>query len=165
MPHATLDATDRRILNALQENARLSNVELSEQVHLSPSQCHRRLKRLEDAGVVAGYAARLDPEAVGLGVTAFVSVTLGKHGENPAARFADAVRVIPEILECHSVTGEADYLLRVAAADLKAFSDFLMHELMRLPEVDAVRSSIALECIKAPTALPLRPPAPANQPG
>lgn len=155
MPATPLDATDRRILGALQENARLSNVELSEQVNLSPSQCHRRLKRLEDSGVIESYAARLDPEAVGLGVTAFVSVSLGKHGENPAARFAEAVRAIPEILECHSVTGEADYLLRVTARDLKAFSDFLMHGLMRLPEVDGVRSSIALECIKRPTALPL----------
>lgn len=155
MPNLTIGAVDLRILKALQENARLSNVELSEKVNLSPSQCYRRLRRLEEAGVVQGYTVRVDPETVGLDVTAFVSVSLGKHGENPAARFAESVRDIPEILECHSVTGEADYLLRVTAPDLKAFSDFLMHRLMSIPGVDSVRSSIALECIKRQTALPL----------
>lgn len=152
-----LDSIDRRILRAVQDNARLSNVELSELAHLSPSQCHRRLKRLEDLGVVDGYSARLVPEKIGLGVTAFVSVSLGKHGENPATRFAEAVQGIPEILECHSVSGEADYLLRVTAADLKSFSDFLMHRLMAFPWVESVKSSIALECLKTCRGLPLDP--------
>jgi len=150
-----LDATDRRILNALQDNARLSNVELSERVNLSPSQCHRRLKRLEEDGIIAGYGLRLNPEAVGIGVTAFVSVSLASHGENPATRFAEAVNNIPEILECYSVTGESDYLLRVAAPDLKSFSDFLMHRIMAIPGVINVKSSIGLQCLKQPASLPI----------
>ncbi|GAB3125136.1 Lrp/AsnC family transcriptional regulator [Novispirillum itersonii] len=152
---SSLDAIDRRILRAMQDNARLSNVELSEQAHLSPSQCHRRLKRLEELGVIDGYSARLNPEKIGLGVTAFVSVSLGKHGESPATRFAEAVQGIPEILECHSVSGEADYLLRVTAPDLKSFSDFLMHRLMAFPFVESVKSSIALECLKRWKGLPV----------
>ncbi len=150
-----LDRLDRRILACLQENARISHVELSERVNLSASQCQRRVKRLEDSGVIEGYGARVSAEAVGLGLTAFVSVTLGKHGENPAARFAEAIRLIPDILECHAVTGEADYLLRVSAPDLKAFSTFLLHRLMSLPGVAAVKSSVALEPIKTATGLPL----------
>lgn len=153
--HTALDRIDRRILACLQENARLTHVELSEQVNLSASQCQRRVRRLEEMGVIQGYGARIDAEAVGLGLTAFVSVSLGKHGENPAARFAQAIRGIPEILECHAVTGEADYLLRVMAPDLKGFSDFLLHRLMSLPGVDSVKSSVALEPIKTTTALPI----------
>jgi Lrp/AsnC family leucine-responsive transcriptional regulator len=151
-----LDATDVRLLESLQGEARLSNVELSERVHLSPSQCYRRLRRLEDGGVVRAYAALLDREGLGFGVMAFVNVTLEKHGEHPAQAFHQAVQDEPEILECYAVSGEADYLLRVVAGDLKAFSDFLMHRLLRLPMVANVRSSILLDELKATTALPLR---------
>ena len=151
-----LDAADVRLLECLQRRARLSNVELSEQVHLSASQCYRRLRRLEEGGVVRGYVALLEREPLGLGVMAFVNVTLEKHGESPAQAFNEAVQDDPEILECYAVSGEADYLLRVVAPDLKAFSDFLMHRLMRLPMVANVRSSILLDELKATTALPLR---------
>ena len=151
-----LDAMDVRLLENLQDQARLSNVELSERVNLSPSQCYRRLRRLEDAGVVRGYAAMLDRERLGFGVVAFVSVSLEKQSEHPAQAFNNAVQDYPEILECHAVSGEADYLLRVVAADLKAFSDFLMHRLLRLPMVAHVRSSILLDEVKSTTALPLR---------
>ncbi len=151
-----LDAADVRLLECLQRRARLSNVELSEQVHLSASQCYRRLRRLEEGGVVRGYVALLEREPLGLGVMAFVNVTLEKHGESPAQDFDKAVQDYPEIMECYAVSGEADYLLRVVAPDLKAFSDFLMHRLMRLPMVANVRSSILLDELKATTALPLR---------
>ncbi len=151
-----LDAADVRLLECLQRRARLSNVELSERVHLSASQCYRRLRRLEEGGVVRGYVALLEREPLGLGVMAFVNVTLEKHGESPAQAFNEAVQDDPEILECYAVSGEADYLLRVVAPDLKAFSDFLMHRLMRLPMVANVRSSILLDELKATTALPLR---------
>lgn len=151
-----LDAADVRLLECLQRRARLSNVELSEQIHLSASQCYRRLRRLEESGVVRGYVALLEREPLGLGVMAFVNVTLEKHGESPAQAFHDAVQDYPEILECYAVSGEADYLLRIVAPDLKAFSDFLMHRLMRLPMVANVRSSILLDELKATTALPLR---------
>ena len=151
-----LDAADVRLLECLQRRARLSNVELSEQVRLSASQCYRRLRRLEEGGVVRAYVALLEREPLGLGVMAFVNVTLEKHGESPAQAFNEAVQDYPEILECYAVSGEADYLLRVVAPDLKAFSDFLMHRLMRLPMVANVRSSILLDELKATTALPLR---------
>lgn len=156
MQELKLDAADVRLLESLQGAARLSNVELSEQVHLSPSQCYRRLRRLEEAGVVRGYAALLDRERLGFGVVAFVSVSLEKQSEHPAQAFNQAVQDYPEILECHAVSGEADYLLRVVAADLKTFSDFLMHRLLRLPMVANVRSSILLDEVKSTTALPLR---------
>lgn len=151
-----LDAADVRLLDCLQRQARLSNVELSERVGLSASQCYRRLRRLEEAGLIGGYVALLDREKLGLGVMAFVNVTLEKHGEHPAQAFREAVLDEPEILECYAVSGEADYLLRVVAADLKAFSDFLLHRLMRLPMVANVRSSILLDELKATSALPLR---------
>jgi len=133
----------------------MSSIELSEAVHLSASQCHRRMKRLEDDGVIAAYAALLDPEAVGLDLLAFIAVSLARHGEEPARRFEDAVKGLPDVLECHSISGEADYLLRVVAPDLKAFSDFMMNDLVAIPGVAAVRSNIALQPVKRTAALPL----------
>ena len=132
----------------------MSHVELSERVHLSPSQCQRRVKRLERLGVVREYVARLEADKVGLGVMAFVNVTLEKHGQNPAKAFQKAVGRYPQILECWAVTGDADYLLRVVAPDLKAFSNLLMHELLALPMVAGVRSNLLLEPLKDTTALP-----------
>jgi Lrp/AsnC family leucine-responsive transcriptional regulator len=132
MHESNYDSMDLRLLDCLQGEARLSNVELSERVHLSPSQCLRRF-----------------------GVVAFVNVSLEKQSEHPAQAFNQAVQDLPEILECHAVSGEADYLLRVVTADLKAFSDFLMHRLLRLPMVAHVRSSILLDEVKSTTALPL----------
>lgn len=150
------DAMDLKILSSLQANARLSNVELSEQVHLSASQCYRRLKRMEDAGIVRGYTALLEPEALGFGVMAHVNVSLEKHGDNPVQAFSAAIHEYPEVLECHAVSGDADYVLRVVAPDLKAFSDFLMHRLLALPFIATVRSSIFLDELKNTTELPLQ---------
>jgi Lrp/AsnC family leucine-responsive transcriptional regulator len=151
-----LDSSDLRLLAALQENARLSHVELAERVHLSPSQCQRRLKKLEQQGVIRGYATLLERDKLGLRVMAFVNVTLEKHGENPARDFRHTIAHEEAFLECWSVSGDADYLLRVVATDLKGFSDFLMYRLLRMPMVANVRSSILLEPIKHTTALPLR---------
>lgn len=152
-----LDVYDRRLLQALQADGRLSHVELSEQVYLSASQCQRRLKKLEDTGIIRRYVALLDADKLGLGVMAILSVTLEKHGDDPARAFKESIAGHPQILECWSVTGEADYVMRVVAPDLKAFSDFLMHELLNLPLVAGVRSNILLEQIKFTTELPLRP--------
>jgi len=154
----TLDDFDRRILQALQENARLSNVALAERVLLSPSQCSRRLQALEAAGLIGGYHARLDREAVGLGVLAYVTVTLGAHGEDRARAFHDAVVAMPAVLECQLITGDGDYLLKVVAADLNAFSRILTDELMRLPGVSNLRSNIALTAIKDSAVLPIGAP-------
>lgn len=150
-----LTAMDLKILSSLQSNARLSNVELSEQVHLSASQCYRRLKRMEEDGIVKGYTALLEPAALGFGVMAHVNVSLEKHGDNPVQAFRTAIHEYPEVLECHAVSGDADYVLRVVAEDLKAFSNFLMHRLLALPFIATVRSSIFLDELKNTTTLPL----------
>lgn len=155
MTSPDLDSLDVKLLAALQRDGRASHVQLSEAVSLSASQVQRRLRRLEAAGLVSGYAALLDAERLGLDVTAFTHVTLERHGERSAAAFHDAMRRLPEVLECWSVSGEADYLLRIVAADLRAFSDFLMHRLLPVPGVASVKSNIALERVKATTALPL----------
>ncbi len=149
------DAMDRRLLQALQMNGRLSNVELSTRIHLSASQCQRRLKRLEEAGIIRRYVALLDNEKLGLGVMAMVNVTLEKHGQDPAGAFHQVIKEEPAILECWAVSGDSDYLLRVVAADLKSFSDFLMQRLLGLPMVAGVRSTILMQELKATTALPL----------
>ncbi|WP_097460015.1 Lrp/AsnC family transcriptional regulator [Mangrovitalea sediminis] len=150
-----LDRQDARILDALQDNARLSNVELSEIVHLSPSQCQRRRQRLEEMGIVQHYVAQLSPEKLGLTVMALMSVTFERHGEHIAQEFREHIVDYPEILECWSVTGDADYILKVVAADLKAFNDFMMYKLLSLPMVANVRSNLLLEALKSTTRLPV----------
>jgi Lrp/AsnC family leucine-responsive transcriptional regulator len=150
-----LDRTDLRILERLQSDARASNAELSEVANLSPPQCYRRVKRMEDAGYIERYVALLDPVRMGFGVTAFVSVTLGRGRRQDLQKFKEIVATIPEILECHVVTGEADYLLKVVAKDLQAFSTFLLERLMDHFEVVSTKSEVSLEQIKITTALPL----------
>ena len=150
-----LDRTDLRMLAFLQHHGRASNLELAEAVNLSTSQCHRRHRRLEEIGVIAGYATRLDPGPLGLGVMAFVHVSMEKGHLSNLRRFTDGIRALPEVLECFSVTGDFDYVLKVVARDLKALSQFLMDTLMVLPGVDNVRSSVCLDQIKNTGALPL----------
>jgi Lrp/AsnC family leucine-responsive transcriptional regulator len=143
-----LDAFDIRLLSLLQDDARLSHVALSERVHLSPSQCARRLQRLEQASVVEGYSVRLNDRLVGLGVTALVNVTLERHGESPAATLHETLEALPEVVECLLITGDADYQLRVIVPDLESFSAFIIRKLVRIPGITGIRSSIVLEKIK-----------------
>lgn len=150
-----LDAFDIRLLRLLQDDARLSHVALSEKVHLSPSQCARRLQRLEQAGVVAGYAVCLNDRLVGLGVTALVNITLERHGESPAATLHATLETLPEVVECLLITGDADYQLRVIVPDLESFSEFVVRKLMRIPGITGIRSSIVLEQVKPFRGLPL----------
>ncbi|MCB2006557.1 MAG: Lrp/AsnC family transcriptional regulator [Burkholderiaceae bacterium] len=150
-----LDRTDLRMLAFLQLHGRASNLELAEAVNLSTSQCHRRHRRLEEIGVITGYETRLDANQLGLGVTAFVHVSMEKGHMANLRKFTDAIRALPEVLECFSVTGDFDYVLKVMARDLKALSQFLMDTLMTLPSVDNVRSSVCLDRIKSTGALPL----------
>ena len=149
-----LDVFDLRLLSALQRDGRAPNAALAETVGLSASQVSRRLARLEADGVIATYAALLKPDAVGLNVLAFSSVSLERQAEAMDG-FEAAVLRFPEILECYSVTGEQDFVLRIVARDLKAFADFLSDRLLRVPGVRSVRSSIVLHTIKQTTALPL----------
>ncbi|HEX4077531.1 MAG TPA: Lrp/AsnC family transcriptional regulator [Rhizomicrobium sp.] len=151
----TLDTPDRRILTELQGDGRLTNAVLAERVHLSASQTHRRTRKLEEAGIIVRYAAILDAEQLGLDVVAFVSVALEQHSDKAATSFREKLATMQEVLACYAVTGEADYLLQVVAPDLKAFSEFLMHRLMRLPGVRSVQSSVVLERIKETSTLPL----------
>ncbi|MDC8760426.1 Lrp/AsnC family transcriptional regulator [Janthinobacterium fluminis] len=171
MTKITLDKTDRRILSILQADGRLSNQDVAEQVSLSPSPCLRRIKRLEEAGVIRQYVALLDPDKIGLGLLAYVNVRLEKHNEagaqsnaralaltpvtSPRADFAVSVEQWPEVVACYAMTGEMDYLLRVHVEDMEHFSRFMMATLLRHPAVLDVKSSFALQRIKDTTALPL----------
>lgn len=157
MAEISLDRTDLRILDLLQGHGRLSNQEIAERVALSPSPCLRRIKRLEDAGVIRQYVALVDPERVGLGLLAYVSVKLEKRGKMPMEEFGAQVQGWPEVAACYAMTGDMDYLLRVHVRDLQHFSRFVLDQLLRQPGVVDVKSSFALARIKETTALPLSP--------
>jgi len=150
-----LDKYDKLILHHLQQDARLSHVALSERINLSPSQCARRLQQLEKAGVITGYSAIIDPQALGLDVVALINITLEKHQENIAGAFEQAVQARPEILECLLITGDGDYEMRVIARNLQGFSRFISEHLMKMPGVSSIKSNIQLSQIKARSSLPL----------
>lgn len=155
--HRALDAIDRKILALLQENARLANVELAEAVGLSPSPCLRRVRDLEEAGVIRRYVTLLDPAQLGLPVSIFVSVTLERQVEQALERFEAAILKRPEVMECYLMTGDADYLLRIVTADLSGYERFLIDHLTRVPGVSSIKSSFALKQVKYLTALPVSP--------
>lgn len=150
-----LDRIDLLILGQLQRHGRLANAELAERVNLSASACLRRVQRLERDGVISGYAARLDPVALGLGLTAFVRVQLDKHGSTSIDAFAAAVAMWDEVVACHALTGDMDYLLQVVVADLDHFQRFLLDRLLNAAGVADVNSSFVLRTVKAPGGLPL----------
>ncbi len=155
MPRADLDAIDRKILTALQENARMPNVELARDVGLSPSPCLRRVRALEDSGVIRRYATLVDQAAVGLPVSVFVSVSLERQIESALEIFEETVQARPEVMECYLMTGTADYFLRIVVSDLEAYERFLKEHLTRIPGVSSIQSSFALKQIAYRTALPL----------
>ncbi|WP_024868438.1 Lrp/AsnC family transcriptional regulator [Pseudoxanthomonas suwonensis] len=149
------DRTDLRLLALLQREGRASNADLAAQVNLSPSACLRRIQRLEASGVVTGYGARLDPQALGLGLQAFVRVQLEKHGAPGIERFVAAVQDWDEVVACHALTGDMDYLLHVYVRDLEHFSRFLLDRLLNASGVADVNSSFVLRTVKASGGLPL----------
>ncbi len=155
----TLDNIDRRIITALMTAGRSTYDELASQVGLSASAVLRRVKRLEEAGAIAGYAAVVVPERVGLALTAYISVRLAKHTDpaqrSPVDAFAAAVQAWPEVVECVALTGEMDYLLRVLVRDMAHYSRFIMDHLLRHPAVQDCKSSFLLERLKGTQALPL----------
>ena len=150
-----LDRYDYKILHHLQQDARLSNVALSERVSLSPSQCGRRLQQLETLGVITGYRAVINTQALGLDVVALINITLEKHQENTAVAFERAVQDRPEITECLLITGDGDYELRVITPNLQSLSRFISEHLMKMPGVSSIKSNIQLSQIKAASTLPL----------
>lgn len=155
-PHLeSLDAIDVSILSELQHNARMTNAELAERVHLSTSPCWRRVEALEKQGVVSRYVTLLDPRRVGLPVSVFVEVTLSTQSERSIETFEAAVTKRPEVMECYLMTGNFDYLLRVVVPDLDSYEQFLKRHLTRVPGVASIRSSFALRAVKYRTELPL----------
>jgi DNA-binding Lrp family transcriptional regulator len=151
-----MDAKDRKILEALQANARISNVELARLAGLSPSPCLARVRALEESGLIDRYVALLDPKGLGLSVSVLVQVTLERQVESALERFEEAVRARPEVMECYLMTGDADYLLRVLVPDVPAFERFILDFLSRVPGVGNIKSSFALKQVKYQTALPLQ---------
>jgi Lrp/AsnC family transcriptional regulator, leucine-responsive regulatory protein len=149
-----LDRVDREILRLLQDNAHLTYQDIAQAVSLSASPCLRRIKRLEEAGIIKQYVALLDPQKLGLGLLAYVNVKLEKRGEQALESFRAAVMSWPEVVACYAMTGDMDYLLRVHTRDLDHFSRVVMERIVRRPEVLDVKSSFALQRIKDTTALP-----------
>ena len=151
----SLDSTDRRILETLQRKGRLSNADLSDVVHMSPSACHRRVARLEADGYIREYVALLDARKIGVPTTVFVEITLQGQSDEVLDAFEKAVRRIPDVLECHLMAGSADYILKVVAEDTEDFARIHRQHLARLPGVMQMQSSFALRTVFKTTALPL----------
>lgn len=150
-----LDRTDRRILQQMQRKADISMQELGERVGISHTPCWRRLRRLEEQGFIRGRVALLDAEHLDLTVNVFVNVSLKRHQDNALTRFEESVQDIPEIVECYTVSGETDFLLRVVVADVRAYEHLLKETLVHLPEVSNLTSTFALRQVKYTTALPI----------
>ncbi|MCY1205341.1 Leucine-responsive regulatory protein [compost metagenome] len=155
MPKLKLDSLDYRILGALQRDGRLTNVQLANEIGLSASPCLRRVRLLEEAGVIRGYHASLDRDQVGLGLTVFVGIKVERHHQEQADAFREAVISLPEVISAHLVSGEADFLLQVVVPDLRAYEHFLTGTLLKLPGVSDIRSSFAIQTVKAASPLPL----------
>ena len=149
-----LDAIDRKILSLLQQDSRLTMQEISEKVGLSPSPCHRRIKMLEERGIITRYGVTIDQRAVGLPVSVFVSIKLARQQEEDLERFAKAVAAWSEVMECYLMTGEADYQLRILVRSLTEFEDFLRYRLTRVTGVANVTTSFALRPVIYKTSLP-----------
>ena len=154
MPKKELDATDRKILELLQADGRMSLAELAEKVGLSPSPCLRRVRMLED-GVISRYVAVLDQRAIGLPVSVFVSIKLEKQRQESLDRFAKAIERWPEVLECYLMTGSRDYWMRVVVPDLDAYERFVKQKLTRVEGIASIESSFALEQVKYTNVLPV----------
>ena len=155
MPVTGLDAIDRKILNALQQDGRMTNQQLAEQVGLSPSPALRRVRALEQAGVIDRYVALVNSEATGLAVSAFVRIRLDRQDDRHLAAFEQTIVDFPEVMECYLMTGDADYQLRVLVASLGAFEDFLRTKLTKISGVAEVTTSFALRPIVYRTAVPV----------
>ena len=154
MPTA-LDRTDKALLAALQGNARFTVAELAESVSLTTSPCWRRVKILEESGIITGYQAVLSPKELGYGVTAFVSVMMESHSQEVARKFEQRLLEIPEIIACHNVSGRYDFLLEVVAKDLESFGEFAREVLQALPAVKEIYSSFSYKSVKPRRVVPV----------
>ncbi len=150
-----LDAIDLRILAELQQDGSLTNVELARRVHLSPSPCLARVKALEGAGVIERYVALANAKALGLGLNVFINISLKEQGKAALAAFEQRIAEHDEVMECYLMTGDSDYLIRVAVADMAALERFILEQLTPIPGIEKIRSSFALKQVRYKTALPL----------
>jgi Lrp/AsnC family transcriptional regulator, leucine-responsive regulatory protein len=150
-----LDPTDLRILAELQQDGSLTNVELARRVHLSPSPCLVRVKALEAAGVIQRYVALADPKKVGLGLNVFISISLKEQAKDSLAEFERRIAEHEEVMECYLMTGDSDYLIRVAVRDIAELERFILEQLTPIPGIEKIRSSFALKQVRYKTALPL----------
>jgi len=157
-----LDKIDRKILELLQTNGRITNAAIAQNVGLSPAPTLERIKKLERRGVIKGYHARLAPEKIGNQIQTFTEITLSKHDHDVIQQFTSAVKDIPEIVGCYHTTGRADFLLRVAARDMKAYEDFLLNKLTRLPKLQHVETMIILSNYKEHHTFPILAPSEEN---
>lgn len=155
MPNIMLDALDLKILDHLQRDGRMTNQQLSEDIGLSPSPCLRRVRQLEENGIIDGYVALVSPDAIGLTVTAFVRIRLDQQDDSHLTAFEAEIATFPEVMECYLMTGEADYQLRVLVGSLREFEDFLRHKLTRIRGVSQLTTSFALRPVVYRTALPV----------
>ena len=151
-----LDAIDLRILAELQADASLSNVELARRVHLSPSPCLSRVRALETEGLIRQYVALLDAQKLGLHLNVFISISLKQQSRKALQTFEDRISTREEVMECYLMTGDADYLIRVAVPDMPALERFILEQLSPIPQVEKIRSSFALKQVRYKTALPLK---------
>jgi Lrp/AsnC family leucine-responsive transcriptional regulator len=150
-----MDSLDYKILRELQQDASLSNVELAKRVHLSPSPCLSRVKALERQGVIKHYVALLDPQALGLGLSVFISISLKEQTKQALGNFEQSIWQHNEVMECYLMTGDCDYLIRVAVKDIAALEKFILESLTPIPGIEKIRSSFTLKQVKYKTALPL----------
>ena len=150
-----LDSTDYKILDQLQQNSAITNVELAKRVHLSPSPCLNRVKALEASVVIQKYVALTDPKALGLGLNVFISNSLKEHSKQTLAEFERRIADHDEVMECYLMTGDSDYLIRVAVANMAALERFILDQLTPIPGVEKIRSSFALKQVRYKTALPM----------
>lgn len=155
MPSPKIDAIDKKIILALQGDGKITVSDLAQRVGLSPSPCARRVRLLEEAGIVKGYSAVIDQSKVGLPISAFASIKLERQSEENLDRFGEAVSRWPEVVDCYLMTGQRDYLMRIVARDLESYERFLKEKLTRLEGVASIETSFALVQIKRSEALPI----------
>ena len=148
-----LDYKDKHLLEELQKNSRITNAELAKRIGLSPSSTLERVKKLEISGFIDKYIAILNPRKAGYSCFTFVEVKLARHGETPVENFISSIALIPEVLECHHITGEADFLLKVATKDIPAYEELILHQLSALANVQTMKTSVVLSTFKSETKL------------
>jgi DNA-binding Lrp family transcriptional regulator len=159
-----LDTLDLRILDQLQRDGSLTNVELARRVHLSPSPCLTRVKALEAAGVIERYVALANAKALGLGLNVFINISLKEQGKESLAEFERRIAEHEQVMECYLMTGDSDYLIRVALPDIGSLERFILEQLTPIPGIEKIRSSFALKQVRYKTALPLPISSPPTQP-